>query len=268
VRKYWHIVNIGIQNTLVYRANYLFRGVLTLVPLVAILFLWEAVYASKAAGGMVAGYDLAKMISYYLAVMVVDSLTAVTDDDWQIAADIKDGNISQFLLKPMDYMAYRICLFGAGRLVYFAVAVIPMALFILYERHFIYVPVHGATWIWFGFSLILTAILQFLISYTLAMLAFWLLEISTLIFIVFAFENLAGGHLFPLDILPPWLAQILNFMPFPYQLFFPVSIYLEQVSATALWHGLAMQIFWVTAVFILARWTWRRGIKHYEAVGG
>ena len=36
----------------------------------------------------------------------MDALTAVNEDDWQIAADIKDGNISQFLLKPMDYLWY------------------------------------------------------------------------------------------------------------------------------------------------------------------
>ena len=56
------------------------------------------------------------MISYYLVVTIVDMLTAVNEDDWQIAADIKDGNISQFLVKPIDYLTYRLCLFGAGRL--------------------------------------------------------------------------------------------------------------------------------------------------------
>ena len=55
------------------------------------------------------------MISYYLLVTIVDTLTAVNEDDWQIAADIKDGNISQFLLKPIDYLTYRICLFFSGK---------------------------------------------------------------------------------------------------------------------------------------------------------
>ena len=63
------------------------------------------------------------MISYYLLVAVVDALTAVNEDDWQIAADIKDGNISQFLLKPIDYLWYRLCLFFSGRIAFIAVAV-------------------------------------------------------------------------------------------------------------------------------------------------
>ena len=62
------------------------------------------------------------MIFYYLLVAVVDVLTAVNEDDWQIAADIREGNISQFLLKPMDYLWYRLCLFFSGRLAYMAMA--------------------------------------------------------------------------------------------------------------------------------------------------
>ncbi len=114
----------------------------------------------------------------------------------------------------------------------------------------------------------LTALLQFFLSYTMALLAFWLLEVSTLIFILFAFENVAGGHLFPLDILPPTLASLLHWTPFPYQLYFPVSIYLGRVSGVELWRGLAIQAFWVVAAYALARWVWGRGIRHYSAVGG
>jgi ABC-2 type transport system permease protein len=208
------------------------------------------------------------MISYYLIVTIVDALTGVTEDDWQIAGDIKDGRISQFLLKPVDYLTYRFCLFGAGRLIYMAVAVIPVTLFILYLRKYFMFPAEWSTVAWFGVSLVMTAALQFLISYTLALLAFWLLEISTLIFIVFAFEYIAGGHLFPLDILPPTAAKVLAFTPFPYQMFFPVSIYVGKVSGAALYKGLLIQAMWVLTAYIGARLMWNRGIRKYSAVGG
>jgi hypothetical protein len=104
VKKYLHVINIGIQNTLVYRVNFLFRAAFGLIPLMATIYLWRAVYSGKQ-DPSIAGYSLAGMISYYLLVTVVDALTGVTEDDWQIAADIKDGNINQFLLKPIDYMA-------------------------------------------------------------------------------------------------------------------------------------------------------------------
>jgi ABC-2 type transport system permease protein len=100
------------------------------------------------------------------------------------------------------------------------------------------------------------------------MLAFWVLEVSTFIFILFALEYVAGGHLFPIDILPPWLAQVLKFTPFPYQLFFPVSVYLGRVQGAELWQGLAIQAFWTFFFLLFARWVFSRGIRKYTAVGG
>jgi ABC-2 type transport system permease protein len=101
-----------------------------------------------------------------------------------------------------------------------------------------------------------------------AMLAFWVLEVSTFIFILFAFEYLASGHLFPLDILPRGLEQALYFTPFPYQLYFPVSIYMGKTTGADLLRGLVIQGLWVIAAYGLARFAWRRGIKKYSAVGG
>jgi viologen exporter family transport system permease protein len=266
--KYWHVVNIGIQNTLVYRVNFLFRAVFGLIPLAAVIFLWRTVYAGKGASGAIAGYTLAQMISYYLLVTIVDALTAVNEDDWQIATDIREGNINHFLLKPIDYLGYRLCLFGSGRLVYLAVAILPVSGFIALEHQFFVLPPDGAAFGWFLVSTFLTALLQFFMSFTMALLAFWLLEISTLIFILFAFEYIAGGHLFPLDILPPALAAALRFTPFPYQMFFPVSVYLGQITGAALVEGLCLQTFWVVAAYSLARFVWSRGIRKYSAYGG
>src|SRR5881275_8605 len=153
MRKYWHVINIGIQNTLVYRVNFLFRAVFGLIPLMATIFLWRAIYAGQAAGGEVAGYTLAQMTSYYLLTTIVDALTAVNEDDWQIAADIKDGNISQFLLKPIDYLWYRLCLFLSGRITYLAVAAVPLTVFILCLHNYFVLP-HD----WAAFGLFLVSI--------------------------------------------------------------------------------------------------------------
>src|SRR5687767_11825180 len=218
VNKYLHVINIGLQNTLVYRVNFLFRAAFGLIPLMATIYLWRAVYAGKN-DPSVAGYTLAGMISYYLLVTVVDALTAVTDDDWQIAADIKDGNINQFLLKPINYFAYRLCLYASGRFVYTVISFLPLTLFILYQQNYFVLPSSGLSFGLFLFSTTLSGLLQFFISYSMALLAFWILNVNAFIFILFAFEYIAGGHLFPVDILPSGLVQVLAFTPFPYQLF-------------------------------------------------
>jgi ABC-2 type transport system permease protein len=208
------------------------------------------------------------MISYYLIVTVVDALTAVNEDDWQIAADIKDGNISQFLLKPIDYLAYRLCLFVSGRLTYLTVAVVPLGLFILCYHQYFVLPANWTALCVFIVSVVLTALLQFFMSYSMAMLAFWVLEVSTFIFIVFAFEYIASGHMFPLDILPHGLQKAIFLTPFPYQMYLPVSIYMGKTTGAAIYQGLAIQFAWVVAAYALARFAWGHGIRKYSAVGG
>jgi ABC-2 type transport system permease protein len=257
-----------MQNTLVYRVNFLFRSTFGLIPLMATIFLWQAIYQGSGPEGSVAGYTLAQMISYYLVLTLVDMLTAVTDDDWQIAADIREGTISQFLLKPINYLGYRLCLFVAGRAVYTSVAFLPVGLFLVFMHAYVVVPADAVTVAVFLVSLVLTGLLQFLISFTMAMLAFWVLEVSTFIFIVYAVEYLAGGHLFPLDILPPLITKVLYLTPFPYQLYFPVSVFLGRTTGAAVWQGLLIQAAWVLVAALAARLVWQRGIRRYAAYGG
>jgi ABC-2 type transport system permease protein len=267
MKKYLHVINIGLQSNLAYRFNYLTRTLFSFIPLFAMLSLWRVIYENQHGAGT-SNFSQAEMMFYYLLVAAVDVLTAVNEDDWQIAADIREGNISQFLLKPVDYLWYRLCLFFSGRIAFIAVAGIPLAIFIFCFRQYVLPPVNLTALLVFPVSLVLTALLQFFISYAMAMLAFWLLEISTFIFILFAFEYLASGHLFPLDILPPVLKQILFLTPFPYQMYFPISVYLGKAAGAELWRGLIIQFLWVIAAYVFARFMWRRGIKKYSAFGG
>lgn len=265
---YLQVFSIGIQNTLVYRVNFLFRAAFGLIPLAATLQVWRALYGGKPAGDLVSGYTLAEMTTYYLVVTVVDALTAVNEDDWQIAAEIKDGMVSQFLVKPIDYLGYRLTLFLAGRVTYTSVAVLPVACFGVWLRDSVVLPVDVPGLLLGGLSVMMTGLLQFLLSYTMALLAFWVAEVSTLIFILFAFEYIASGHLFPLNVLPGWIEWLLRLTPFPYQMYFPATVLMGKVRGPELWGGLAMQAAWVGTAFLLARWVWRRGVRRYSAVGG
>jgi viologen exporter family transport system permease protein len=268
MRKYWHVLNVGIQNNLTYRFNFLARTVFGFLPLIAVLYIWRTIYSGKGPEAVIGTYTLGEMISYYLLTTIVDALTAVNEDDWQIAADIKDGNISQFVLKPIDYLVYRLCLFFSGRVTYLAVATVPLTIFVLCLRQYFVLPPDWITFAFFLLSTFLTALLQFFMSYTMAMLAFWVLEVSTFIFILFAFEYIASGHMFPLDILPRGIAQVLQFTPFPYQMYFPVSLYLGKVGSQDVFVGLIIQASWVLAAYGLARFMWLRGLRKYSAVGG
>ena len=264
--KYWKVFEIGLQNTFVYRWNFLLRSLFGLVPLAGTVFIWRAVF--NGAGHKVGAYDYPSMIWYFLIALVVDQLVSTTDDEWQIATDIRDGQISAFMIKPLNYLAYRVALFLSYRIVYTAVTLLPLMAIFLWFHEYVSLPKHASTWPLFLLSITLSAGISFMVAYSLAMMAFWVLEISTLVFIFFSFEYFLSGQTFPIDIMPAWVQAMLRFLPFPYQLFFPVQIFMERVQGPRLWEGLAIQAFWVLVMSAVAQTLWRLGVKKYQAVGG
>src|SRR5207253_3531933 len=178
----------------------------------------------KERGGGLHGYDYGSMIYYCLLTILVSNLVTPTKDEWQIAADIREGQINSFLTKPLSYLAYRFSIFLSGRLVYTAVTLPPIALIFLYFRHYIVLPEHLMTYFYALVSMLMAAFIQFFITYSLAMMAFWILEISTIVFIVYSFEYFLGGQMFPIDIMPTGIQAALKWMPFYYELFCPVAI--------------------------------------------
>ncbi len=266
IEKYISVFNIGLQNTFVYRWNYFLRALFGLIPLAGTVFLWRAVFQEH--GGSLHGYDYGSMIYYYLLAILVSNLVTPTEDEWQIAADIREGQINSFLTKPVSYLGYRFSIFLSGRLVYTAVTLPPIALIFLYFRHYIVLPEHVMTYLYACVSMLMAAFMQFFITYSLAMMAFWILEISTVVFIVYSFEYFLGGQMFPIDIMPAGIQAAMKWMPFYYELFCPIAIFLERLRGAALFEALAIQAGWLLATWAAAYAMWKRGLGHYQAVGG
>lgn len=266
LRKYAKVFDIGLQNTFVYRWNFLLRSLFGLVPLAGTVLIWRSIFTER--GADVAGYDYRGMVWYFLLTVLVDNLITPTEDEWQIAADIREGQMNAFLVKPLNYLGYRLSLYGSYRLLYTIVTVVPVAALIWYFRGFVTLPSSSLTWALTAISLAMAGLIQFFIAYALAMLAFWILEISTIVFILYSFEYFLSGHIFPLDIMPAWIQSTLRVLPFTYEMFFPISIFMEKTKGADLWSGLAIQTGWLIFTWLAAHTMFSRGVRHYQAVGG
>src|SRR5438552_3749686 len=132
--KYWKIFDIGLQNTFVYRWNFLLRVVFGTVPLVGTDFLCQAIF--RPGQEAINGYNYSSMIFYFMLTVFLDNLVTPTEDEWQIAAEIRDGKISAYLTKPLNYLGYRIGLYLSYRLLYISVVLLPiMALGWVFREH-------------------------------------------------------------------------------------------------------------------------------------
>lgn len=265
--KYGKVFNMGVQATFVYRWNFILRSAFGIVPLIATIFLWHAMYGGSAEKQL-SGYTFSALIMYFAATVFVENLVTPTEDEWLIAADIRDGRLNFLLLKPLNYLAYRFTLYVSYRALYTAIILPGVVLVFFFLREHLTLPRESMTWLAFGASTVMAGLIQFFIAYSLAMLAFWILEISTIIFIVFSFEYFLSGHIFPLDMLPSWMAGFVKWAPFSYELYFPVQVFMERVKGSALMEGLMIQAGWVVVMWLFAVGMWRAGLRRYQAVGG
>jgi ABC-2 type transport system permease protein len=162
IDKYVSVFNIGLQNTFVYRWNYFLRAAFGLIPLAGTVFLWSAIFKER--GGALHGYDYGSMIYYYLLTILVSNLVTPTEDEWQIAADIREGQINALLTKPMSYLAYRFSIFCSGRLVYTFVTLPPIAVIFLYFHNYVALPHDPMTYVLATLSMLMAAYIQFFIT--------------------------------------------------------------------------------------------------------
>src|SRR5947207_15878283 len=110
----------------------------------------------------------------------------------------------------MSYLAYRFSIFLSGRLVYAFVTLPPIALIFFYFRDYIVLPSDPLIYLLTAVSILMAAFIQFFITYSLAMFAFWILEISTIVFIVYSFEYFLSCKMFPFDIMTSTLHAVVR----------------------------------------------------------
>src|SRR2546423_8086685 len=98
------------------------------------------------------------------------------------------------------------------------------------------------------------------------MMAFWILEITTIVFIVYSFEYFLGGQMFPIDIMPAGIQAALKWIPFYYELFCPVAIFLQRLKGADLWPAPAIQTGCLFLTWSVPRPIGHRGPPHYQCV--
>ena len=259
------IFNLGVQSNLIYRWNFLLRVLVSFVPLLGSVFLWNAVFAGKKA---FAGYTFSAMVAYFITLILIDTLTVPNEDDFQIAEDIREGRINTLLLKPIAYRLYRFHLYAAARIVHATFALVPLGVAMFWLGHYY----SGLPWLEnLPLTLLATigaALIQFFLCFALAMIAFWILDIGSVTFILYSIEFLLGGHIFPVDAFPAWLQVICLRLPFAYETYFPAAILIGHVHGYELIHGFLWQWAWIGFFYVLSGILWKRGQHQYTAVGG
>ena len=264
--KYRHSFLVGLQSNLVYRWNFVIRGFFSLFHLAVVVILWGAAYAGSHDIG---GFGLGQTITYFVALIVLQFFIGAFNEDYQISEEIRNGLINQFLLKPVNYFAYRFSIYAAARLVSGSLVLIPLVFALPFLRDYLVLP-HDAWRLALGLpAMAMSALIQFSIAYCFGMLTFWFLEIQGFVILSMAIESMLGGQIFPLDLLPAPVLRVAEYLPFYYQMYFPAAIFTGRLREP--WeavHGLGIELFWVLVLLSVNALLWRRGLRRHTAVGG
>lgn len=267
VRKYLKIVRVSLIERMTYRGDFFFSTLLRFLPMVTTILLWEAIYAG-ADKESISGFDKNEMIAYLLLVHISRMFSSMPGLANSIAADIRDGSLKKYLLQPIDMLSYRVSYRVAHKLAYIATSSFAYAILFYLCRGFFTGFPDPLTLAGYAVSLLLAFVVGFYFEASIGMIGFWFLEVTSFLYVINTINFFLSGHMFPLDLLPPFWAGILKSLPFQYMAYFPAMIFLGKVQGANLAYGLLGELAWAIGFVVLAHVLYKIGLRRYSAYGG
>jgi len=270
VVKYSNIFRASLVERMAYRGDFLLGTVLRFLPVLTTILLWEAVFrgSGKERFGDAVSFDRNEMIAYLLLIHVSRMFSSMPGLAAGITRDIRDGSLKKYLLQPLDMIGYLVAYRAAHKTAYIATSSLPYAgLFLACASYFPGFPDAGTLAV-YVLALLLGFVIGFFMEACLGMMGFWILEVSSLLWVIGTLNYFVSGQMIPIDLLGPFWAELLKAMPFPYLAYFPAAVFLGKITGPELWFRLLVGLVWALALVLLTRGLYRVGLRRYSAFGG
>ena len=263
MQTYFQIIKNTWDQSLAYRTSFILFRVREVLQLLSMYFIWLFVVPEN---GTFSGYTQASMLTYVLAGAFINDIIFSTRTT-AIASEINDGTLTNFLIRPMSYLKYHFFRdFGDKAMnILFSLIEISIILFLL-KPPFIF-QTNLMVLLLLIISIALGVVMHFFISIMIGFIGFWSNEGWGPRFIFYQAVGFFSGSLFPLDVLPKQVFNLIELLPFTYLTFFPTKIYLGELSSIEIVKGFVICSVWILLLFFLSQYVWRKGLKVYTAQG-
>ena len=251
----------SVKKNLAYRANTFIMMISVLFSFGVMYYFWTSIYSQ---GNQIGSYSLNEIISYYIFVTIFE-LLFTANTAWSIGEEIKNGQITSSVLKPIGYLEYKFAQSSGAflyRMMFFAPIII-VVLFLL--RGLLTQPADNFGYLFFVILAVMSYILNYLIYYIVGIVSFWVADNYGFFFACMVVISFMQGQWMPLDLLPGWFATLGNYLPFKYLFFVPVTIASGTTSFD--YTMILIPTLWITALYFFAHFLYIRGIKKYEGYG-
>lgn len=263
MRKYWQFFKISWQEILVYRTNFALWRIRTVLQLLLVYFIWWSIFQSQRE---VFGYTTTTILTYILMSSLVRAFalgTRVTD----LIDAINTGSVVNFLIKPFGLIRSILAREAADKLFNILFFIMEISLLYFLLKPPIIIQTDFLVLSYFLITLIGALVINFCINLLISLTAFWTENSWGPLFLMTIILESLGGGLFPIDILPKQLFNILMLTPFPYLIYFPAKMYLGTMSFSEISFGVSVMILWIAILVILTRKMLNAGFRHFTAVG-
>ncbi len=260
LKAYPTLLRIGLAEAVAYRAEFLIWMLTTTLPLV-MLALWSAV----AAEAPFEQFGQSAFVAYYLATLIVRQLTG-SWVVWEMNMEIRSGTLSMRLLRPIHpFVAYSAEHLAAVPLR--AALAVPIAVVMLLATqasHVVRDPLEIAI---VPLAIAGAWAMTFVMMTIIGTLGLFLEQSTALFEVWLGMFAVLSGYLVPLSLMPAWLRDTANVLPFRYMLSFPVELIIGMVPRDAAVRALALQWTWVAGLVVVSGLVWRAGLRRFEAYG-
>jgi ABC-2 type transport system permease protein len=268
VRKYWNILRASLVERMAYRADFFLSTLLRFLPMLTTILLWQAIFAGAGGDVSLGGYRRDEMIAYLLLVHISRMFSSMPGLANGIARDIRDGSLKKYLLQPIEMIPYLLSYRAAHKAAYIVMSSLPYALLFFLCRDFFHGWPDAPQFAAYVVSLLLGFFVGFFFECCMGTIGFWLLEVSSFLYVINTLNFIISGQMLPLDFLSPFWAGLLKALPFQYLAYFPATIFLGKVPHNQLLYGLLGELAWAVAFIVTARTLYRLGLRRYSAYGG
>ncbi len=261
MNKYIYSAKMALIDLAAYPSRFFSNIWIDGISLLVYFFLWGTLFSDNTE---VNGYTLKGITTYYALTFTLRQLTNSKDITRRISYNIRYGTLSTFLLQPIDFtLHYFFRLFtqvGFQTLVPFM-----MVFGLTFFAGVLETPKN------FGFFVLSTffgALITFLFYAITGCIAFWTIQSWGINSMIGRITSVLSGALIPLSFFPQYLQNINDFFPFKHMSYTAISIYIGNLTGTAIYTNLLLQIWWILVLYVIYKIIWNKALRKYDSVGG
>ena len=265
MKKYLAIAKITFANILQYRWEYLISQSRTVILLITLYFLWTKIFFGRFS---LFGFDKQQIITYVFLAAILREFVIVSATD-QIAGELQSwGKFFSYLLRPIGYLRYWFTVDLVYKLTSLVSITIIVSIILRVSNLNLVTPQEVQTIPIFTIFIILAVLMYFFIGILVSTAGFWTYQVWGLQFLVTLVLEFAAGAFFPIDVLPQTAQSLIRLTPFPYLLYYPISIFLERIPVSESIRLIMIGLLWLAVIYLVTNFVWKKGLKVYEAWGG